>query len=68
MRKVTKLEAETISEAHRNAVWHAENGRNEDYRIQWMGVAHGIVSTLKMLDIRFSRRADGGIDFIDVEL
>lgn len=63
MRKVTELEAMTISKEHRLAV---QNSKWSGFP-EWIGKATGIERTLQMLGIRFKIEADVSLSFKDVE-
>lgn len=65
MRKVTELEAMTISKEHRLAIRCYVESDEEDQA--WYGKAFGIERTLMMLGIRFDIEADGSLSFRDVE-
>ena len=64
MRKVTELEAMTISKEHRNALRNYVEGDGADQA--WYGKAFGIQRTLQMLGIRFDIESDGSLRFHDV--
>lgn len=65
MRKVTELEAMSISNEHRNAI---RNYVEEDGADQaWYGKAFGIERTLQMLGIRFDLEEDGSLRFKDID-
>lgn len=66
MRKVTELEAMTLSKEHRIAVMSAKSG-HESYRIQWAGTAFGIERALQLLGIKFDIEDDGSLSFADIE-
>ena len=63
MRKVTELEAMTISKEH----WLAVQNSKWSKFPEWIGKATGIERTLMMLGIKFDIEDDGSLRFHDVE-